>query len=73
MTEESHFLGFMFPHVTTLLCRRFGYIPFILSPFGIVAVFGVAVLTFAVLVCRRFDQAPQNWKYFRFVVAILKD
>jgi len=32
---------------------RFGYIPFILSPFGI-----VAVLTFAVLVYRCFDQAP---------------
>jgi len=36
-----------------VLCRRFGYLPLILSPFGV-----VAVLTFAVLVCRRFDQAP---------------
>jgi len=48
------------------LCRRFDHT--FLSPFWLyspypVAVwdcrrFGVAVLTFAVLVCRRFDQAP---------------
>jgi len=45
-----------------VLCRRFGYIPYILSPFGV-----VAVLTFAVLVCRRFDQAPSGcaWSKWR--------